>query len=170
MAAEESTTTGAITEEKPPTETQDTEQPPQQSDDLAAIRAELPSVQDVSQDTLRQIDSEAEGDTPKRTRPTAVETGSVSQEKKERLSTPTGYDGRECVYRLDLPLIFLWLNCAVVSLGQCHYKGKLVILGDISVGKTAIVTRCESNSFRRDQKTTIGKRLAAAMAHEDIRF
>mmetsp|Transcript_8579 Transcript_8579/g.10300 ORF Transcript_8579/g.10300 Transcript_8579/m.10300 type:complete len:328 (-) Transcript_8579:196-1179(-) len=37
-----------------------------------------------------------------------------------------------------------------------HFKGKLVILGDISVGKTAIVTRCQINRFTGEQKTTIG--------------
>ena len=36
------------------------------------------------------------------------------------------------------------------------YKGKLVLLGDINVGKTSIVTRCEQNKFIRNCNPTIG--------------
>ena len=47
-----------------------------------------------------------------------------------------------------------------------HFKGKLVLLGDIAVGKTAIVTRCEDNKFVRDQKTTIG----VAFSQKEVRI
>uniref|UniRef100_A0A7S2REW9 Uncharacterized protein n=2 Tax=Mucochytrium quahogii TaxID=96639 RepID=A0A7S2REW9_9STRA len=37
-----------------------------------------------------------------------------------------------------------------------HFKGKLVVLGDIAVGKTALIIRCQDNRFARDQKATVG--------------
>ena len=41
-----------------------------------------------------------------------------------------------------------------------------MLLGDIAVGKTAIVTRCEDNKFVRDQKTTIG----VAFSQKEVRI
>ena len=53
----------------------------------------IPSVQDVSQDTLRHDDSEAETDTPKRQKPKPPRVNiAVAEEKKERLVTPTAVD------------------------------------------------------------------------------